>query len=438
VHSIVATYSGDIANNGSSSAPLSQTIAPASGATTVWVDDALPAGAGTNGSEPFRWITGNPAPFSGTRAHQSVIASGVHQHYFTGATSRLSVGIGDKLFAYVYLDPANPPREVMLQWYDGSSWDHRAYWGANLIAWGASNRGALPPLGQWVRLEVPASAVNLEGRTVSGMAFTVYDGRATWDYAGKASSSSSGNQPPIARFTANPSSAAVGTPIAFSAAASSDPDGSISSYAWNFGNGTTGSGVSISKAFAAPGTYTVTLTVTDNRAATGTTSFSVNITAAGRTTVWVDDALPAGAGTNGSEPFTWITGNPAPFSGTRAHQSVIASGVHQHYFTGATTRLSVGIGDKLFAYVYLDPAHPPREVMLQWYDGSSWDHRAYWGANLIAWGASNRGALPALGQWVRLEVPATAVNLQGRTVSGMAFTVYDGRATWDYAGKLMP
>lgn len=36
-----------------------------------------------------------------------------------------------------------------------------------------------------MRLEVPASLVGLEGQTVSGMAFTLYNGRATWDRAGK-------------------------------------------------------------------------------------------------------------------------------------------------------------------------------------------------------------------------------------------------------------
>jgi hypothetical protein len=79
----------------------------------------------------------------------------------------------------------------MLQWNDGN-WEHRAYWGANNIAFGindtASRRfmGALPPAGQWVRLEVPASSVGLEGRVLTGMAFTLYGGRATWDHAGKA------------------------------------------------------------------------------------------------------------------------------------------------------------------------------------------------------------------------------------------------------------
>jgi len=85
----------------------------------------------------------------------------------------------------------NPPSEVVLQWNDGS-WEHRAYWGANLIsAWGVDGTnsrrymGPLPAAGQWVRLEVPAAQVGLEGRTLNGMAFSLYDGRATWDLAGK-------------------------------------------------------------------------------------------------------------------------------------------------------------------------------------------------------------------------------------------------------------
>ena len=48
------------------------------------------------------------------------------------------------------------------------------------------------------------------------------------------------------------------------------------------------------------------------------------------------------------------------------------------------------------------------------------------------------GALPAAGQWVRLAVPAALVGLEGRTLNGMAFTLYDGRATWDRAGKSAP
>ena len=151
----------------------------------------MPTGAVQVGSvDAWTWVGSNPTAFSGSKAHQSALASGTHQHYFYGATATMAVAAGDTLYTYIYLDPANPPSEVMLQWNDGT-WEHRAYWGTNLIAWGADGTvsrrfmGPLPPTGQWVRLAVPASAVGLEGRVVNGMAFTLHGGRATWDQAGK-------------------------------------------------------------------------------------------------------------------------------------------------------------------------------------------------------------------------------------------------------------
>lgn len=169
----------------------------------VWVEDALPTGAIPNGSfEGWNWTCSNPLPLSGTLAHASDLISGVHQHFFSNATQTLTVNTGDTLVAHVYLDPVNPPTQVMLQWNDGT-WEHRAYWGASQIPWGVEgtvsrrNMGALPPAGQWVRLEVPASLVGLEGRTLNGMAFTLFNGKATWDHGGKFAASGSPTQPSI-------------------------------------------------------------------------------------------------------------------------------------------------------------------------------------------------------------------------------------------------
>jgi len=83
------------------------------------------------------------------------------------------------------------------------------------------------------------------------------------------------NQPPTASFTFSCS----GLTCNFNGGASNDPDGSIVGYAWNFGDGTTGSGVTASKTYSSSGTRTVTLTVTDNGGATGSTSQSVTVTA---------------------------------------------------------------------------------------------------------------------------------------------------------------
>jgi PKD repeat protein len=71
------------------------------------------------------------------------------------------------------------------------------------------------------------------------------------------------NDPPIADFVYTPPSPSVGAAVTFNASSSYDPDGSIVSYAWNFGDGTSTSGPVVSHAFASSGTYTVRLTVTD-------------------------------------------------------------------------------------------------------------------------------------------------------------------------------
>src|SRR6266550_896887 len=328
----------------------------------------------------------------------------------------------------------------MLQWNDGS-WEHRAYWGANLIGWGTDgtvsrrNMGPLPATGQWVRLSVPAAQVGLEGRTLNGMAYTVYGGGATWDYAGK----TAGAITPTYQVSGTVTLSGTGlSGVNFAAAGggSCTVSDAAGRYACTVAQGWSGTVTpSLSGYSFSPSSRSYSSVATDQ----GAQDYAATLSA---DTVWVDDATPGGAtlAGDGGDGWSWIASNPAPYSGSLAHQSVLAAGEHQHYFYNATATLAVAAGDTLFAYVYLDPANPPSQVMLQWNDGS-WEHRAYWGSNSIGWGNNGTiarvymGALPATGTWFLLEATAAQVGLEGASLNGMAFTLFGGKATWDLAGS---
>jgi len=89
---------------------------------------------------------------------------------------------------------------------------------------------------------------------------------------------STGSNPPTARFSAKPSYGNSPLTVLFDASLSYDADGTISVYAaWDFGDGSTGAGKTISHTFTVVATtnITVTLTVTDTSGSTGTTSLVI-------------------------------------------------------------------------------------------------------------------------------------------------------------------
>ncbi len=82
------------------------------------------------------------------------------------------------------------------------------------------------------------------------------------------------NSAPIANFSANSYSGAAPLYVSFDGGASYDPDGTIQSYVWTFGDGTTASGAYVTKTYNA-GSYTATLTVTDDRGASNSKSVTI-------------------------------------------------------------------------------------------------------------------------------------------------------------------
>jgi len=103
--------------------------------------------------------------------------------------------------------------------------------------------------------------------------YILYEGQTTPLVAAMAST----NYLPIARFSYTPTKIGLCEEVTFDASASSDPDGSISSYKWDFGDGGKSSGAKVKHSYHGLGNYKVTLTVIDNEGASNSTSQFIKV-----------------------------------------------------------------------------------------------------------------------------------------------------------------
>ena len=101
------------------------------------------------------------------------------------------------------------------------------------------------------------------------------------------------NIPPVAN-AGGPYSGEEGQNVAFDGSGSYDTDGYIVSYEWDFGDGSTGSGVSTEHSYSSDGTYNATLTVRDDKNATDTDTTTVEVT---QNFIHIDGVSVTAAGT---------------------------------------------------------------------------------------------------------------------------------------------
>jgi PKD repeat protein len=191
-------------------------------------------------------------------------------------------------------------------------------------------------------------------------------------------------QTPTARFTFAPASPAANSPVQFdgllSCVGPADPNGTapcptslsstLVSYAWNFGDGTGGSGATVGHEYGTPGTYGVRLTVTNNSGRSHTTSHPVTVGAGvlpvaaftisptapliGQTVVFNASTSTAGVG-HFIAAFIWEFGDNTPTAGGQTSTHAFASsGTYVVTLTvvdddgqtaSATRTLSVGSGN---------------------------------------------------------------------------------------------
>jgi hypothetical protein len=159
----------------------------------IWFEDEFPPKAqvaSEGGSGAPAWTESSGGPVHSGKKSLKRKGKGLHQANFANCDAPLLIKTGDKFFAYVYLDPEDPPKALMLQFYT-DDWKYRVNWGnAACIKFGEKSRervqgGDLPELGKWVRLSVDAESMGLKpGSVVSGISLTQFDGTAYWDQVG--------------------------------------------------------------------------------------------------------------------------------------------------------------------------------------------------------------------------------------------------------------
>lgn len=122
-----------------------------------------------------------------------------------------------------------------------------------------------------------------------------------------------GASPPVARILADPAEGEAPLDVRFDAGASTDDDGYITSYTWDFGDGTTVNGVTTSRRFSA-GSHTVTLTVVDNSGARHRRAVTIEAYDDDRVT------LPDLSGWYREDAYAWLESN-----GLQAYRHVLTT-----------------------------------------------------------------------------------------------------------------
>lgn len=172
--------------------------------------------------------------------------------------------------------------------------------------------------------------------------------------------------------------------------------------------------------------------------------------------IFMNDEFPNGyTSGNSSNGGTgkWSTTNPTPYLGDRYIKTNVTGNYDFYFIYTDTNAMVVNKDDNIILYVNINSAYAPSGIMLQLKlkGDDGWNRRAYWGSG-FHWlgneGTETRyrvGDLPALNEWVKLSVPASALALDSTPIVGATFSIYKERSSskvsiigWDSLGKEYP
>ncbi len=186
------------------------------------------------------------------------------------------------------------------------------------------------------------------------------------------------NQAPVATFTYS----AVDKKLSVSGDTSRDSDGRITSYQWDWGDGTTGTGIRTAHTYASEGTYTVKLTVRDDRNAEGTRSESIQMVvrptadfdvSVDRKSISVDGSLSYSTSGGAIANWAWDFGDGATATGVRATHTYITSGRYAVKLTVTDAADRVGNVSR-----YVSPADTTVDVKISQAHTAGCPFETYW------------------------------------------------------------
>lgn len=157
------------------------------------------------------------------------------------------------------------------------------------------------------------SGVGADSPVTNG--YSRYGSLGNYVITGSLAAGTTTNQRPTAVASAAVTAGAAPLAVAFSSTGSTDADGTIAGYHWNFGDGATSTSAYPSHTYTSPGSFTALLTVTDNLGLTATASVAISVSAGGADVAPTITSQPASQTVppGGSVVFTVVaTGAPTP------------------------------------------------------------------------------------------------------------------------------
>ncbi len=295
--------------------------------------------SGSGSSDPdgyidtWDWDFGDSASDSGENVSHAY-AAGNHTATLTvtddgGGTDTATVDIfvNARPVAAISANPTSGPATLSVDFdgsgstdSDGSVTGYTWYFGDGATATGASPSHDYTAAGTYTATLVVTDDFGASGTT--SITITVTGGT---------------NQPPTAVIDADPVSGTAPLDVSYSAASSSDSDGSIVSYDWDFGDGSNDTGASTSHIYA-PGSYTATLTVTDNGGLTDTAVIDIFVNEAPTAAISANPSSGeaplavnfSGSGSSDGDgsivSYSWDFGDGATATGVSPSHEYVAEG----------------------------------------------------------------------------------------------------------------